>query len=96
MLSSDTSGSSSRLSQAAFSDSDEDSGDNKHVEDANSTSRGGKKRGKMGTGKASKIEHTRTGYWMTERYGPHASQYKRIYVDGSGRRHSGKAAFAVS
>lgn len=54
---------------------------------------GGKRgRGRSGRGTSS----GRVGYWMTERYGPHKSQYKRVYVDGSGHKHTGRAAFAAA
>jgi hypothetical protein len=56
----------------------------------------GKGRGRAGQGATSSRVRGRVGYWMTERYGPHKSQYKRVYVDGSGKKFTGRAAFAVS
>ena len=56
----------------------------------------GKGRGRAGQGATSSRARGRVGYWRTERYGPHKSQYKRVYVDGSGKKFTGRAAFAVS
>ena len=40
--------------------------------------------------KGSGSRGSRIGFWMTERFGPQKHQYKRVYVDGNGRKHSGK------
>ena len=52
--------------------------------------------GGRGAGGSGKGGRQRNGYWITERFGPHRMNYKRVYVDGSGKKFTGKAAYAVS
>ena len=49
------------------------------------------KEGRKGSGSRG----SRTGFWMTERFGPHKHQYKRVYVDANGRKHSGKVIYCL-
>ena len=79
----------SRPRQASSSDDEQDANDGVGK-------RGGRNRRNV-KGSGERVHSGgRKGYWMTERYGPQKMQYKRVYVNGSGLKFSGKAAFAVS
>eukprot|EP00960_Hanusia_phi_P023575 695246-Hanusia_phi.AAC.2 len=53
-------------------------------------------RRRSSNGHASSQSKSGKGHWITERYGALQGQYRHVFVDGDGRKLTGKAAWAAS